>query len=142
MTRPYRVCDRRGFLGIVIPFFLLGMVFVVGGVLSFLGPPLLNTGDASGNVFVVVVGTGVGGMPAFLGWQHLVPRPWMITIDPLDILALHRMFRVIRVPLADVRRVERRGRSVGVEGEDDRALVIKHRRGTVTDLTSRQATTS
>ena len=130
MSRTYRVCDRGELLGIGIPFFLLGMAFAVGGLLSFLGLPPLNTGEGSGNLAVLVIGAGVGGLAAFLGWEHLARRPWMITVDASGIVAFHRAFGVTQVRAADVVRIEPTTRRVGVEDGDSRELAIEHGGGT------------
>ena len=132
MSRTYRIEDRSALLTIGIPFFLFGVVFVVGSLLSFFGVPPLNTGEGGGSLALLAIGVVMGGLAAFLGCQYLAFRPWKVTVDPLASLAFHRVAGVTRVRAVDVFRIERRNLRVGVEGDDSRVLTLEHRGGTTT----------
>ena len=133
MSRTYRVCDRGGLLFIGIAFSVIGGFLTLTAVLSLVGwPPFSREVEGVGRTLGHLIGVAISGGGAYLGCQHFALRPWIITIDPPDVLAFHRAFRTTTIRLADVHRIERRGRSVTVEDEDSRVLAIEHSRGTVT----------
>jgi len=132
MTRTYPVCDRGELLRNGFGFLLIGGFIVLVLVLSPIGlspSPFVDVGSGGGLIWLFTVwGFGYG---VCLGWEHLVHRTWLITVDPSGVLVFHRAFRVSRINAGNLRHIERRLRRMEIDGEDSRLLEIQHRTWTI-----------
>ena len=130
MEHTYRVTDREALRTVGIAFLIGGLLFVTLGVSAALGLPFLNVQE-SGRLAVSILPIAIGSFVAYLGWNQLFRRPWMIQTAADGSIAVSCAIGLTRLYASRIVALEQLGRKIGVEDEDARRLKIVYAGGTI-----------
>ena len=131
MEHTYRALGDRASLFIIgIPFTVFGGIFALIGVLCALGIQT-SSADSLGRIFTGIVFALVGSTDAYIGWDQLMHRPWLIMSFADGTIEFRRAFLSTRLRASTITALEKRGRQEDSEGQDSRVLMLRHPGGSI-----------
>ena len=131
MEHTYHVPGERASLFIIgIPFTVFGGLFAVIGVLCALGNQT-SSGNSFGRILTGVMFAAVGSTAAFIGWEHLFKRPWLIMTLADGTIEFRRAVRSTWLRAGTITALEKRGRQEDSEGQDSRVLMLRYPGGSI-----------